>query len=75
MDKVLYALLPVLGCAVMMGAMMWLMMRGNHNNGAQPQPGETQDEIARLRAEVALLREEHKDTQRRDGSPTTGGTT
>ncbi len=72
MDKVLYALLPALGCAAMMGAMMWVMMRGNHST-PQQQPGETQDEIARLRAEVALLREEHKNRQQQeDGSPTTG---
>lgn len=37
-----------------MGAMMWMMMKGNHTNAA-PQPG-TQDEIAALRAEVATLR-------------------
>jgi len=56
MDKLVY-LLPVLGCAVMMGAMMF-MMRGNHasqSNPAQPDPN-TQEDIAMLRAEVATLR-------------------
>lgn len=57
MDKLIY-LLPVLGCAAMMGLMM-LMMRGNHSgNGmaqAQSDPN-TQEEIAMLRAEIATLR-------------------
>ena len=57
MEKLAY-LLPVLGCAVMMGAMM-LMMRGGHGRpgpaAAQPDPS-TQEEIAMLRAEIAGLR-------------------
>ncbi len=78
MDKLLYALLPALGCAVMMGAMMWVMMRGNHGNTANAaqspqQSGETQDEIARLRAEVALLREEQRNRQQQDSTRATGG--
>jgi flagellar basal body-associated protein FliL len=55
-DKLLY-LLPVLGCAAMMGLMMW-MMRGSHANAAQPDPT-TAAELARLRAEVAELRGRH----------------
>lgn len=54
-------LLVVLACPVMMGAMMW-MMRGRHSATGGPDetaPGtSTLEEIAILRAEVALLREE-----------------
>jgi hypothetical protein len=56
-DKLIY-LLPVLGCAVMMGLMM-LMMRGNRagNDTARTQSDpSTQEEIAVLRAEIATLR-------------------
>ena len=53
MEKLVY-LLPILVCPLMMGAMMWMMMRGNHTSSV-PQPG-TQEEIAALRAEVATLR-------------------
>jgi flagellar basal body-associated protein FliL len=55
-DKLVY-LLPVIGCAAMMGLMMW-MMRGSHANAAQPDP-HTAEELARLRAEVAELRARH----------------
>ena len=54
MDK-LVDLLPILACPIMMGVMMWMMMRGNHNTTAQPEKA-TQDEIAALRAEIADLR-------------------
>jgi hypothetical protein len=69
-DKLLY-LLPVLACPIMMGAMMWLMMRGNNNGknaaaAAQPSPN-TQEEMAILRAEIATLRagaqEQPRDTR------------
>lgn len=56
MDKLVH-LLPVLGCAIMMGLMMW-MMRGNradHARRAQPDPN-TAEEIAMLRAEMEVLR-------------------
>jgi hypothetical protein len=59
MDKLVY-LLPVLGCAAMMGGMVW-MMRGQHSN-TQPDTA-TQEEIARLRAEVAFLRAERSPEQ------------
>jgi hypothetical protein len=58
MDTLLYLLGP-LGCAAMMGAMLW-MMRGQHagqGQAAQPDPA-TREEIAALRAEVAALRAE-----------------
>ncbi len=56
MDKLIY-LLPVLACPIMMGAMMWFMMRGNNAAAtpAQPDPN-TQEAIAVLRAEIATLR-------------------
>ena len=58
MDKLLY-LLPILACPIMMGAMMWFMMRGNNTTATatpvQPDPN-TQEEIAVLRAEIATLR-------------------
>ncbi len=56
MDKLVY-LLPVVGCAVMMGGMMWMMMRGNHGSMRPQQPDAgTATEIAALRAEIAALR-------------------
>lgn len=58
MENLVY-LLPVVGCAAMMGVMMW-MMRGN-GKPAQPQDGteaSTREEIATLRAELAALREQ-----------------
>ena len=57
MDKLIY-LLPVLGCAAMVGVMM-LMMRDGHANRRDPAPlvdRTTQEEIAKLRAEIAVLR-------------------
>ena len=57
MDKLIY-LLPILACPIMMGAMMWFMMRGNNaaaTTPVQPDPN-TQEEIAVLRAEIATLR-------------------
>ena len=56
-DKLIY-LLPVLGCAAMVGVMM-LMMRDGHANRPGPAPlvdRTTQEEIAKLRAEIAVLR-------------------
>ncbi len=62
MDKLLYLLGP-LGCAVMMGVMMW-MMRGQHAQGQSTQPdANTPPEIAALRAEVAALRAQQADAQ------------
>ncbi len=71
MDKLLYLLGP-LGCAAMMGAMMW-MMRGQHRQGTasgqagQPDPG-TQQEIAALRAEIAELRGQGSEAGKSDSS-------
>ena len=47
-------LLLVLVCPVVMGAMMWFMMRGN---SAKPNASADQEqELAKLRAEIAALR-------------------
>jgi flagellar basal body-associated protein FliL len=73
MQNLIY-LLPVLGCVAMMGVMM-LMMRGNHasHDKAQTQPdGNTHEEIAMLRAEIAVLRAEqgqHADRADQDARP------
>jgi hypothetical protein len=68
-DKLAY-LLPVLGCAAMMGLMMWTM-RGSHagtNNAAPPDP-HTAEEIAALRAEIADLRAQREPADRTDHRP------
>jgi flagellar basal body-associated protein FliL len=53
-DKLVY-LLPTLGCAAMMGAMMW-MMRGHHASPPARPDAATQAEIAALRSELATLK-------------------
>lgn len=63
MDKIVY-LLPLVGCAAMMGAMMWMMRgsraghggRGGYADSERPHAG-VQEELAALRAEVAALRD------------------
>ena len=52
MQAVAY-LLPVLGCAAMMGVMMW-MMRGT-GNAAEGASDDRRREISELRAEVERL--------------------
>ena len=55
MSELLYAL-ALLACPVVMGAMMWMMMRGS-----QPPTQATEDkhaELAGLRAEIDQLRAE-----------------
>jgi hypothetical protein len=53
-DKLVY-LLPTLGCAAMMGAMMW-MMRLHHVSPPAGPNAATQAEIAALRSELAILK-------------------
>ena len=48
-------LLPALGCAAMMGGMMWMMGRGKGDKVQAADPSR-QKEIAALRQEVAGLR-------------------
>ncbi|MDY7528253.1 MULTISPECIES: hypothetical protein [unclassified Cryobacterium] len=57
MQQFLY-ILPALICPVGMGLMMWLMMRGRgHGHGhGKTVDGPEEQELARLRAEVAALR-------------------
>lgn len=49
-------LLPVLGCAAMMGGMMWMMGRGKGSKADAPDP-ERAKEVQALRQEVADLRQ------------------
>ena len=53
MPEILYAL-AVLACPVGMGAMMWMMMRGNKGRAAGLDSREA--ELARMRAEIDQLR-------------------
>ncbi|MEV4202995.1 hypothetical protein [Micromonospora globbae] len=64
----LIALLPVLGCLAM-GVMMWLMMRGQHGPTQHGLDPATQEEINRLRAEVALLKQDRTTTGHDAGEP------
>lgn len=58
MENLLY-LLPVLACPIAMGLMMWFMMRPKKQ---QAVPTVQDQEIARLRSEVAALRSEYDPT-------------
>lgn len=71
MPESLYAL-AFLACPLTMGLMMWMMMRGG--NKAQPSEDESaaakQTELARLRAEIDLLRrDDHSADTVRQPSP------
>ena len=50
-------LLPALGCAAMMGAMMWMMMGRVLGGSAQPPQASREGRIEGLRAEVAAPRQ------------------
>jgi len=54
MPSYLYAFV-VLVCPVVMGVMMWMMMR-DRRHSANPDPDVSTSEVARLRAEVDELR-------------------
>ncbi|MGH8774398.1 MAG: hypothetical protein ACRDWI_04235 [Jiangellaceae bacterium] len=56
MENLLY-LLPLLACPVVMGAMMWIMMRPGRKQPKEPDtPTAADQELAQLRAEVDTLR-------------------
>ena len=59
-------LLPALGCAAMMAVVMWMMSR-SQGRSDQPSAPSREEEIERLRAEVATL---HQTTP--GSSPTDG---
>ena len=54
MSQVLWAA-AALACPIGMGAMMWMMMRGNHGAASVDE-----SEIARLRAEVDQLKSQRE---------------
>jgi hypothetical protein len=62
MSESLYAL-ALLACPVGMGAMMWMMMRGQHKTAA-PDTAAQQAELTALRAQIDQL-----EAGRRDASP------
>ncbi len=57
MQQLFYSL-AFLACPVGMGLMMWLMMRSNKQS---PATRDSDDELARLRAEVDQLRTQERD--------------
>jgi hypothetical protein len=61
--------LALLACPLAMVAMMWMMMRGSKHQ-APSRPQESEDEVARLRAEVDQLRaEQRQSTNRQQEAP------
>jgi hypothetical protein len=73
MESLLLAL-PALGCVLMLPAMMWMMSRMRTDEGGAtappgPPPGAHDDEVRRLRDEVARLRSDvDADAHRRQPS-------
>lgn len=57
--------LALLACPLGMGAMMWMMMRGNNTAS----PGQSDDEVTRLRAEVDQLRAAQRESAEIGGTP------
>lgn len=55
-------LLALLACPIGMGLMMWLMMRGQRGP-QEPQHGERDAEVTKLRAEVDQLRAAQRDAR------------
>ena len=60
-------LLPALGCAAMMGAMMWMMMGRGRGGSAQLPEASREEQIEGLRAEVAALRQTTAEIAPTDG--------
>jgi uncharacterized protein HemX len=61
MSESLYAL-ALLACPLGMGAMMWMMMRGQHKT-ADPDAASKQAELTALRAQLDQLQAERRDAQ------------
>ncbi len=61
----LYAL-ALLACPVGMGAIMWMMMRGNKSQPAEESTTHKQAELARMQAEIDQLRAADRDRQDAD---------
>lgn len=59
-------LLPVLGCAAMMAVVMWMMSRGQ-GRADQPSAPSREEEIERLRADVATLHQTTPGSSSTDG--------
>jgi hypothetical protein len=57
MPESLYAL-ALLACPVVMGAMMWMMMRGNKQQPGDGEAPAKQAELARLQAQIDQLQAE-----------------
>ena len=57
MSGLLYAL-PVLACPAGMGLMMWMMMRPKKEHADPARPNAQEQELARLRSEIAALRDD-----------------
>ncbi|WP_116050928.1 hypothetical protein [Amycolatopsis palatopharyngis] len=55
MDSLLYTV-AILACPVGMGAMMWMMMRGQGKNTGSGQP----EQVRQLRAEIDQLKAERE---------------
>lgn len=64
MESVTY-LLPALGCTAMMGGMVWMMTRDRGEAPLTPEPSR-QQELARLRDELAELRRDHPGVATKD---------
>jgi hypothetical protein len=57
MSALLYAL-PALACPAGMGFMMWMMMRPKKEQTDPARPSPQEQELTRLRSEIAALRDD-----------------
>ncbi|APX03582.1 hypothetical protein [Arthrobacter sp. QXT-31] len=64
--------LPALACPIVMGLMMWLMMRGRGSNEKAATPDQEQ-ELARLQAQIEALRRAPAGSEDRQRTPHAGG--
>lgn len=63
MESLLYGL-ALLACPVGMGAMMWMMMRGQPGGGGTPKDP---DQLAELRSEIGQLKAERAEQRAKGG--------